>query len=194
MTQSTTFCSCGRSSVASAAASLSCSTRYGASSFRSPWSPATPDAASAHRSRPTRGLGVARGSVRLQEFLPLLPVLLDNLNRLLAVSHKTTMRELFVELCLTVPVRLSALLPHLHFLMRPLVLALQVCAQTGFRSGPRGPKPNDRGGRKQRGRGGSRAPGAVSRRARTWSARGFAPSSSASTTSRPCFWIPSWRL
>jgi len=29
------------------------------------------------------------------------------------------------ELCLTVPVRLSALLPHLHFLMRPLVLALQ---------------------------------------------------------------------
>ena len=62
----------------------------------------------------------------IQEFLPLLPVLLDNLNRLLAVSHKTTMRELFVELCLTVPVRLSALLPHLHFLMRPLVLALQV--------------------------------------------------------------------
>ena len=30
-----------------------------------------------------------------------------------------------MELCLTVPVRLSALLPHLHYLMRPLVLALQ---------------------------------------------------------------------
>ena len=53
-------------------------------------------------------------------------MLLDNLNRLLAVSHKPAMRELFVELCLTVPVRLSALLPHLHYLMRPLVLALQV--------------------------------------------------------------------
>jgi len=70
--------------------------------------------------------------------LPLLPVLLDNLNRLLAVSHKPAMRELFVELCLTVPVRLSALLPHLHYLMRPLVLALQVrrriCARSGVAS------------------------------------------------------------
>jgi hypothetical protein len=31
-----------------------------------------------------------------------------------------------VELCLTVPVRLSALLAHLHLLMRPLVFSLQV--------------------------------------------------------------------
>ena len=30
-----------------------------------------------------------------------------------------------MELCLTVPVRLSALLPYLHYLMRPLVLALK---------------------------------------------------------------------
>ena len=34
------------------------------------------------------------------------------------------MKDLFVELCLTVPVRLSVLLPYLHMLMHPLVLAL----------------------------------------------------------------------
>ncbi|KAA1093779.1 hypothetical protein PGTUg99_029208 [Puccinia graminis f. sp. tritici] len=34
-------------------------------------------------------------------------------------------RELFAELCLTVPVRLSVLLPYLTYLMRPLVIALQ---------------------------------------------------------------------
>jgi transformation/transcription domain-associated protein len=44
---------------------------------------------------------------------------------LVSSSHNTQMRELFVELCLTVPVRLSVLLPHLSYLMRPLVIALQ---------------------------------------------------------------------
>ena len=34
------------------------------------------------------------------------------------------MKDLFVELCLTVPVRLSVLLPYLHMLMDPLVSAL----------------------------------------------------------------------
>lgn len=34
------------------------------------------------------------------------------------------MKELFVELCLTVPVRLSSLLPYLPMLMDPLVSAL----------------------------------------------------------------------
>ena len=34
------------------------------------------------------------------------------------------MRELFVELCLTVPVRLSSLLPYLPLLMDPLVCAM----------------------------------------------------------------------
>jgi transformation/transcription domain-associated protein len=35
------------------------------------------------------------------------------------------MRDLFVELCLTVPVRLSVLLPYLTYIMRPLVLGLR---------------------------------------------------------------------
>lgn len=59
-----------------------------------------------------------------KEVLPLLPSLLKGLNTLLVASENQQMRELFVELCLTVPVRLSVLLPYLHYLMRPLVLAL----------------------------------------------------------------------
>ncbi|GMR59796.1 hypothetical protein PMAYCL1PPCAC_29991 [Pristionchus mayeri] len=58
------------------------------------------------------------------EFLPLLPSLLSFLNRMQAGQHRMSMRELFVELCLTVPVRLSSLLPHLPLLMDPLVCSL----------------------------------------------------------------------
>ncbi|VDK80136.1 unnamed protein product [Cylicostephanus goldi] len=45
-------------------------------------------------------------------------------NKLQWCDHRQMMRELFVELCLTVPVRLSTLLPHLPLLMEPLVCAL----------------------------------------------------------------------
>ena len=47
------------------------------------------------------------------EFLPLLPSLLQSLNRLQSGLHKQQMKDLFIELCLTVPVRLSNLLPYL---------------------------------------------------------------------------------
>ncbi|KAK1296404.1 hypothetical protein QJS10_CPB15g00503 [Acorus calamus] len=50
------------------------------------------------------------------------------LNMLLAMVNGPTgedMRDLVLELCLTLPARLSSLLPHLSRLMRPLVLALK---------------------------------------------------------------------
>jgi len=59
-----------------------------------------------------------------QEILPLLQELLENLNRLIIHAEGST-RDLLVELCLTVPVRLTHLLPYLQHLMRPLVLALR---------------------------------------------------------------------
>ena len=46
------------------------------------------------------------------------------LNSLQSGLHKQQMKDLFVELCLTVPVRLSSLLPYLPMLMDPLVSAL----------------------------------------------------------------------
>lgn len=71
-----------------------------------------------------RSIGGGSHDLLYQEFLPLLPNLLEGLNRLQSGFHKQHMKDLFVELCLTVPVRLSSLLPYLPMLMDPLVSAL----------------------------------------------------------------------
>lgn len=71
-----------------------------------------------------RSIGGGSHDLLYQEFLPLLPNLLEGLNQLQSGFHKQHMKDLFVELCLTVPVRLSSLLPYLPKLMDPLVSAL----------------------------------------------------------------------
>lgn len=71
-----------------------------------------------------RSIGGGNHDILYQEFLPLLPTLLQGLNSLQSGLHKQHMKDLFVELCLTVPVRLSSLLPYLPMLMDPLVSAL----------------------------------------------------------------------
>lgn len=68
-----------------------------------------------------RSIGGGSHDKLYKEFLPLLPNLLEGLNRLQSGFHKQHMKDLFVELCLTVPVRLSSLLPYLPMLMDPLV-------------------------------------------------------------------------
>ncbi|CAF1003204.1 unnamed protein product, partial [Didymodactylos carnosus] len=71
-----------------------------------------------------RSIGVGNHELLNQEFLPLLPDLLQRLNEYQSCKHRQNLRELFIELCLTVPVRLSVLLPYLPLLMEPLVSAL----------------------------------------------------------------------
>ena len=51
--------------------------------------------------------------------------LFSGLNVLQNGQHKSQVKDLFVELSLTVPVRLSSLLPYLPLLMGPLVSALK---------------------------------------------------------------------
>jgi len=63
--------------------------------------------------------------------------MLEGLNMLQSGLHKQHMKDLFVELCLTVPVRLSSLLPYLPMLMDPLVSALngsQTLVSQGLRT------------------------------------------------------------
>ncbi|KAF3348327.1 hypothetical protein VD0002_g7895 [Verticillium dahliae] len=72
-----------------------------------------------------RSIGGGKFEHLYKQILPLLEMLLDVLNTLLMAARKQTERDLYVELCLTVPARLSNLLPHLSFLMRPLVVALR---------------------------------------------------------------------
>ncbi|MCJ1473515.1 hypothetical protein MMC13_002166 [Lambiella insularis] len=72
-----------------------------------------------------RSIGGGRFELLYKEILPLLEMLLEVLNNLLSAARKPQERHLYVELCLTVPARLSNLLPHLSYLMRPLVVALR---------------------------------------------------------------------
>ncbi|KAF2153530.1 hypothetical protein K461DRAFT_321169 [Myriangium duriaei CBS 260.36] len=72
-----------------------------------------------------RSIGGGRFEHLYKEILPLLEMLLEVLNNLLVAARKPQDRDLFVELSLTVPARLSHLLPHLNYLMRPLVVALR---------------------------------------------------------------------
>ena len=72
-----------------------------------------------------RSIGGGRFELLYKEILPLLEMLLETFNSLLMGARKTQERDLYVELTLTVPARLSHLLPHLSHLMRPLVVALR---------------------------------------------------------------------
>ncbi|KAI5290001.1 hypothetical protein KEM54_002692 [Ascosphaera aggregata] len=75
-----------------------------------------------------RSIGGSRFDVLYKELLPLLEMLLETFNNLLLNARSPQERDFFVELTLTVPARLSHLLPHLSHLMRPIVVA--VCGGT----------------------------------------------------------------
>lgn len=90
-----------------------------------------------------RSIGGGRFEHLYKEILPLLEMLLEVLNtQLAAASTDGGQRDLFVELSLTVPARLSHLLPHLGYLMRPLTVALRsgergsYASAEGRRNGP----------------------------------------------------------
>lgn len=70
------------------------------------------------------GGGGGRFELLYKEVLPLLPEMLEYLHRQLLASDGVS-RDMIVELCLTVPLRLTHLLPYLTYLMQPLALALR---------------------------------------------------------------------
>lgn len=72
-----------------------------------------------------RSIGGGRFELLYKEILPLLEMLLETFNHLLQGARDPHDRDLYVELTLTVPARLSHLLPHLNHLMKPLVVALR---------------------------------------------------------------------
>jgi transformation/transcription domain-associated protein len=61
----------------------------------------------------------------VKEFLPLVPIILEKLTEFLKGSFKSNVRELFIELCLTIPAKLHVLCPYLPLLVRPVLYALQ---------------------------------------------------------------------
>lgn len=71
-----------------------------------------------------RAIGGGKFEALYKEIFSILQVLLECLNRLFINSRRQVEKDVFADLCLTVPVRLSVLVPYLHHLMRPLVHAL----------------------------------------------------------------------
>ncbi|TFK43492.1 hypothetical protein BDQ12DRAFT_731508 [Crucibulum laeve] len=70
------------------------------------------------------GGGGGRFNLLYDAVLPTLPDMLESMNRHMLTSEGQA-KDMIVELCLTVPLRLTHLLPHLSYLMQPLALALR---------------------------------------------------------------------
>lgn len=72
-----------------------------------------------------RNIGGGKFEILYKEFLPLLPSLIQGL---ISMQTRGPMKErdIAIELCLTVPARLSSLLPFIPLLMKAVVRALQV--------------------------------------------------------------------
>jgi transformation/transcription domain-associated protein len=66
----------------------------------------------------------ARNELFHKEIFPLLPEVLDGVNRALEMTEDAVQREQLVEISLTTPARLQHLAPYMAQLWRPLVLAL----------------------------------------------------------------------
>ena len=60
-----------------------------------------------------------------QEIYPLLPLLLTELSKLHHRAEEVSIKNILVELCLTVPARLASLLDHLPLMVRLMVHALR---------------------------------------------------------------------
>ncbi|CDH13040.1 uncharacterized protein ZBAI_04826 [Zygosaccharomyces bailii ISA1307] len=72
-----------------------------------------------------RSIGGGRFENLYRSIKPILQVLLQSLNGMILTACLPHERELYVELCITVPVRLSVLAPFLPYLMKPMVYALE---------------------------------------------------------------------
>jgi len=60
-----------------------------------------------------------------KELLPLIPTILNGLNRIFHSTDDISLRHTIIELCLTIPARLSSLLPHMSLLLQMIIPALR---------------------------------------------------------------------
>lgn len=60
-----------------------------------------------------------------KEIVPLLATLLNGLYRIFCHSHDILVKKIIIEICITLPARLSSLLPHLSLLLRIIIPALK---------------------------------------------------------------------
>ena len=71
-----------------------------------------------------RSISAGKFEESYKELLPLIPAALNGLYRVLTATECHIIENTIVELCLTIPARLSSLLPHMNLLLRFIVEAL----------------------------------------------------------------------
>lgn len=71
-----------------------------------------------------RSISAGKFEESYKELLPLIPTVLNGLYRIFCTTKNQVVRHTAVELCLTIPARLSSLLPHMNLLVRVIIPAL----------------------------------------------------------------------
>jgi len=71
-----------------------------------------------------RSISAGKFEESYKELLPLIPTVLNGLYRVVNSSEDSVLRCTAIELCLTIPARLSSLLPHMNLLLRIIIPAL----------------------------------------------------------------------
>ena len=71
-----------------------------------------------------RSISAGKFEDSYKELLPIIPTVLNGLYRVISTSKDEVLRHTAVELCLTIPARLSSLLPHMNLLLRVIIPAL----------------------------------------------------------------------
>jgi transformation/transcription domain-associated protein len=71
-----------------------------------------------------RSISAGKFEDSYRELLPLIPTVLNGLYRVVCSAEDSVLRSTAIELCLTIPARLSSLLPHMNLLLRVIIPAL----------------------------------------------------------------------
>jgi transformation/transcription domain-associated protein len=71
-----------------------------------------------------RSISAGKFEESYRELLPLIPTVLNGLCRVVCCAEDSVLRNTAIELCLTIPARLSSLLPHMNLLLRIIIPAL----------------------------------------------------------------------
>jgi transformation/transcription domain-associated protein len=72
-----------------------------------------------------RSVSAGKFEESYREILPMIPTILNGLFRIFQATEDDALHHVFIELCLTIPARLSSLLPHIPLLMRIIVHSLE---------------------------------------------------------------------
>ena len=72
-----------------------------------------------------RSISAGKFEESYKELLPLIPASLNGLYRVIIATNSSLIKQTIIELCLTIPARLSSLLPHMNLLLRVIVKALE---------------------------------------------------------------------